>query len=146
VRPKMNANHRRRDLGGDSAGWTLIQCMLAMAVLATLSVVLMNLLGQSADLTRLSGETDLATAIAQSQLETLRALDPSDIGTGENRPPLVGEEAVRLLPFGAAATDLIPEEEGLLRVRSKVSWGPKSRRRTVTLETFIAVPGGHGAN
>jgi hypothetical protein len=112
-----------------------------MAALTILSVVLLDLLGRSSDLTRLAGETDLATGIARSQLEALRALDPADIPVGEDRDILIGGQALELLPFGKAAVDVVPEEEGLFRARSEVTWGPESRKRTVTLETFIAAAG-----
>jgi hypothetical protein len=116
--------------------------MIAMAVLATLSVVLLELLGRSGELTRLAGETDLATAIAQGQLEALRTVNPAEIPPGEKPSLLIGKEALESLPFAEAVVSVTPEEEGLLCARSRVSWGPKSRRRTVTLETFIAAAGG----
>jgi type II secretory pathway pseudopilin PulG len=135
MEPMSRDRRRARD------GFTLIQCIMAMAAMATLSVVLMDLLGRSGDLTRLSAETDLATALAQSQLEALRALDAGEIELGDDQPVVIGHDAVAVLPFGEAAIDVAREGEGLVRARSRVSWGPKSRRRTVRLETFIAVPG-----
>jgi len=115
--------------------------MVAVMTLAILSVVLLDILGRSAGLTRLAGETDLATGIARTQLEALRALDPAEIPAGEDQGLLIGGQALELLPYGKAAVDVVPEEEGLLRARSRVTWGPKSRRKTVTLETFIAAAG-----
>jgi hypothetical protein len=121
-------------------GITLLQCLMGLAVLSTLSIVIMDLLGRSTEITHLSWETDMATSLAEAQLELVRAVDARSLLRGEGQPFLIGEEALDRLPFGDGRLDVSDETEGLRRVRAQVSWGPQTRRRKVVLETLVALP------
>lgn len=121
-------------------GWMLLQMLLAFAVLGTLSITIMDLLGRSSEATHLAWETDLAAALAESQLELLRATEAGSIAVGEGQPLLIGTEALANLPFGEGSVDVLQEDGGLLRVRARVAWGPRPRRRAVKLETLVALP------
>jgi type II secretory pathway pseudopilin PulG len=134
-RGEHNPRRRRRN-----RGFTLLQCLMAVTMLATLSVTMMDLLGRSSEMTHLSWEVDVATALAEAQLELARAVHEGGLQEGEELALLIGGEVLDQLPFGEGSVDVIPEDEGLRRVRARVSWGQKMRRRSVVLETFIAVP------
>lgn len=121
-------------------GWTLVHVLVGMTVLATLSVTTMDLLGRSSEATHLSWELDLATALAESQLELVRATHTRTLAPGENQPLFIGGEALVNLPFGDGKMDVFEQSEGLLRVRSRVAWGAEPRRREVVLETLVARP------
>lgn len=121
-------------------GWTLLQVVIAMAVLATLGVTMMDLLGKSGEITHLSWEVDRATTLAEAQLELARALRPENLPKGEGQPLLIGKEVLDALPFGDGKVDVLEESDGLLRVRAQVSWGGQARKRSVVLETLLAVP------
>lgn len=114
--------------------------MIAMAVLATLSVTIMDLLGKSGEITHLAWQVDRATALAEAQLELTRATQAEDLPRGEGQPFLTGKEVLDSLPFGDGKLDVVPESDGLWRVRAQVSWGGQARTRSVLLETLLAVP------
>lgn len=135
-RREHNPRHRRR-----KHGFALLQCLVATAVLATLSVTMMDLLSRSSEMTNLSWEVDLATALAEAQLELARAMGENGLQEGEGLALLIGGQVLNQLPLGEGVVDVVPDGEGLRRVRARVSWGPKMRRRSVELETFITVPG-----
>ena len=82
----------KRDVAGrlrDEAGFTLIEVVLAAMMLAIISAPISAIISQSAVIAKLARERTGADQIAQTQIESIRALDYYSVGTSctLNPPP-----------------------------------------------------------
>ena len=94
------------------AGFTLIEVLLAGVMLAILSVPISALLSSTAAVARLDRERTGADQIAQAQVETIRTLPYTQVGTTAGNPPGV---------LAASTTSALPSGEAVT-IATQVSW------------------------
>lgn len=102
-----------------TAGFTLLEAMVALALLGLTVVAMLQLLSGAADAAaRVRAHTD-ALALAQGEMDRLLASGPRDIleadGTeGVFRPPFE--------PYRYAVTSASLGDRGLIEIRLRVTW------------------------
>ena len=88
------------------AGFTLIEVVLAAMMLAIISAPISAIISQSAVIAKIARERTGADQIAQTQIESIRALDYYSVGIVNGNPPgsLTAQTQNVLLPNGTAVT------------------------------------------
>ncbi len=132
--------NRRRP--GNNAGVTLVELAMAVIILTILLAVFASILYSAMGLLREADAAGEAMRLAEAQVETLRALPPSERPRGRDLPPLTGAEALDRLPQGTCALTVEPYPEagavsGLLLVRIRVGWTGECGRRDLELATVV---------
>ncbi len=127
------------------AGSTLIELMVAVAILALLLGGLSVILFSAMQLLRDADAAGEAVRLAEAQIESLRALPPADRTQGRGLPPLTGAEALDRLPGGTCDVTVEPYREagstaGLLLVRVRVGWTGECGERNLELSTVVGPP------
>jgi general secretion pathway protein I len=134
-------NRRRRFTGAD-AGFTLIEVLVAFAILATALGALFAIFGSGL---RRGGQIEAernAVAVAQSILADIGREIPLIDGKAEGDGPGGVRWRVDIRPYGDAGQGLQPEPAALVRaheVSVVVSWGPGAGR-AVSLQTLRLAP------
>jgi type II secretion system protein I len=122
----------------DARGFTLVEVLVAMVVLATVAVAVLELFGGGLRLLRATGDHVGAAILADAKLEEL-APGPLDEGTEEGTEGLFQWSRRvtldrALLPLDAASAPA--SHLHLARVEVEVRWGRSRRLQLVTLRTW----------
>jgi len=137
---QRSTTHRRID-----AGFTLLEVVIALAILGIGLTVIMELFSGGLRLGRASQEYTKAMNYASTKLEEISVQDTIDEGGGEGQFDdtyrwQVGVEKVDLLP-GDKGTDFKPPAD-LYHIRVSVAWKSGSKERTASFETYKTVKPG----
>ncbi len=108
-------------------GFTIIEVTAAMAVVAVVAAVVIQMMVSSHNAARATAQRRLASGIAQGALERLRSLPPDELVTGSAAKLDLPPEAAALHDASFTAT-VAPwrGEEGLRHVKVVLGW--RSRR------------------
>jgi general secretion pathway protein I len=128
--------------GRRDAGFTLVEVLVALVILATAVVAVLQLFGGGLRLARSAGDHTGATVLASAKLGELPA-GPLEEGSIEgDAGPYRWTRRVVLAP------DLLPPVQGtpdaprlrLARVSVEVRWGRERRLELTTLRAWLAAP------
>lgn len=119
-----------------AGGFTLLEVMVAMAILAFAVVTAIQLSSQSLRLLTLSGEHQQAALLAD---QMLRATDAREerVDTGETGP-FAWERRIALIPSVKELAPASGIEPQLLSVSISVRWGANRHLEMATLRTTAA--------
>jgi general secretion pathway protein I len=134
---QRNTTNRRID-----AGFTLLEVVIALAILGIGLTVIMELFSGGLRLGRASQEYTKAMNYASTKLEEISVQDTIDEGGGEGQFDdtyrwQVGVEKVDLFP-GDKGTEFKPPAD-LYHIRVSVAWKSGSKERTASFETYKTV-------
>jgi len=123
-------------------GFTLLEVVIALAILGIGLTVIMELFSGGLRLGRTSQEYTKAVNYASTKMEEISAQDTIEEGGGEGQFDdtyrwQVGVEKVDLLP-GDKGTDFKPPAD-LYHIRVSVAWKSGSKERTASFETYKTV-------
>jgi general secretion pathway protein I len=129
-------------------GFSLLEVLVAFAILGIALGVLLQIFSTGLQATKLSEEYTYATALAESKLATVGVEAPYVEGVEEGR--FYGNQKYAWRTT-VALYDLLEQEEGALDqmsmvpvsaywVKVEVWWGKIGKERTVALETLRLVP------
>lgn len=135
----MSRNGSRLTVHGSRKGFTLLEVIVATAIMATAVIGLFSLVTQSLSNAALVREYDRAAMLARTQMNELIALDKPPIGRelqGKIDDRTQWEAVIEPweVPGAAAAGSSF-----LARIDLKLSWESNGRRRQVELEGFRRV-------
>ena len=134
----MDTGQRARAVRRPDAGFTLLEVLVALVVLAVAGVAVLQLFGGGLRLARASGEHLEATLLAASKLSELPP-GPADEGTEEGTEgPYRWTRQVALEPALLPVDPKIPQAERLrlARVTVDVRWGRNRQVELVTLRAW----------
>lgn len=117
------------------AGFTLLEMIGAIAILAISFAVLLQALGTSVNLTQKAGRRTEAALVAQSVLDSAFVLSAPESGMrqGRSKDGFDWQLQTRLWP-GAAASQT--SDLRLYQLQLTVNWGPRGRRRHAHFSTL----------
>ena len=123
-------------------GFTLLEVVIALAILGIGLTVIMELFSGGLRLGRTSQEYTKAVNYASTKMEEISAQDTIEEGGDEGQFDdtfrwQVGVEKVDLLP-GDKGTDFKPPAD-LYHIRVSVAWKSGSKERTASFETYKTV-------
>ncbi len=117
----------------NNKGSTLIETLVAVALLSIISVSMFSLFSTGWAAAKLAGGVEGATLLAQQRLEQIKASASTDA------PLTQGREPIDPLNFPGYSWDVIAEEQapGLHQVTVSVYWNLLGRERRVSLGTYV---------
>ena len=140
----MNTPSRRRRRAGRQGGYSLIEVIVAFALLALALTLLLGTLSGATRQVRWSGDAGRAALHAQSLLDTVGVGEPLQPGRrdgefddGRYRWSLQVEPWVEPVPANVAAA---PAADRLYELRLSVQWGDGGPRERLQLRSLRLVP------
>ncbi len=117
----------------NNKGSTLIETLVAVALLSIISVSMFSLFATGWAAAKLAGGVEGATLLAQQRLEQIKASASTDAPLTQDR------ELIDPLNFPGYSWDVVAEEQapGLHQVTVSVYWNHLGRERRVSLGTYV---------
>ena len=112
-------------------GFTLLEVMVAMAILATALMVVFSHQATSMNLGNEARVLIKATLLAQEKMAELLAQGQLDMGTDTGEV----EDGTPALKWKTSVED--SEQEGLMRVTVLVTWKARSKERDLEIATYV---------
>ncbi len=132
-------------LGGRDRGFTLIEVLVAFAILALALGVLLQVFSTGLRNARVSEAYTTATLLAESKLAQVGIEDPLVEGQSVGRFDDRFRWLIEVRPYQESEPDAAPEREGLpvraYEVVVTVSWDEVHDKRSVSLTTLRLAPG-----
>ncbi|MEK6527784.1 MAG: prepilin-type N-terminal cleavage/methylation domain-containing protein [Nitrospirota bacterium] len=122
LKPRLRSPRHPHKWG---AGFTLIEVMVAMAIMAISLVVVMQLFSASLKISRLSGDYTRAIVHAKGKMEEL-SIKPGQ-GTGVFEDGFKWESEVQ--PYEDIKEELETLDVNLLKIKVKIIWSGKSNKQ-----------------
>ncbi|MEW6298697.1 MAG: type II secretion system protein [Thermodesulfobacteriota bacterium] len=110
-----------------SAGFTLIEVLVAMVIFAIATTAIASLMFHSTTYLAKSNERSQAIAIAQQTIEDLRTMDYTEMESGSTTVDWKGQSAFFTVSWDVNADD---PEPGMATVAVSVSWSHKGVTNT----------------
>jgi len=122
------------------AGFTLLELMAALAVVAIAAAMLLGTTSLARRQVRGQEEAVLARALVRGAYERLRGAPLAELPGAEAKPLPAPPEAAGLAKARlAAACPDVPGERGLRRLRVEISWEPRAGAvRRAAFEGFVS--------
>ena len=125
-------------------GFTLVEVLIAVGILAVVIVGLLQLFVYCSTLAEAAGNTTLAVNEAQNKIEEIRnhnftsiATDYASGGTPGNTFPVPDRDGTGTIGTGTITTSQVGGSSALLQIQINVSWQNKNSRNFATALTGL---------